>query len=60
MACNFSMNDEQLIKSLGGPTKLARMLGYEGTAGSRRVHNWIKRGIPPRVKLENMAIFGIK
>ena len=60
MLFNSRMNDAQLIKSLGGPTKLARMLGYEGAPGARRVHNWIKRGIPPRVKLENMEIFGLK
>ena len=60
MLFNSRMNDAQLIESLGGPTKLARMLGYKGASGSRRVHNWIKRGIPPRVKLENLAIFGLK
>lgn len=45
--------DAELIRRLGGPTQLARKLGYALPQGSRRVHKWIKRGIPPRVKLEH-------
>ena len=60
MLFNQRMNDAQLIESLGGPTKLAKLLGYKGVSGARRVHNWIKRGIPSRVKLENLTIFGLK
>ncbi len=50
-------NDKQLIKQLGGPIKVAKMLGYEKKGGTQRVHNWITRGIPPRVKLQFPEIF---
>lgn len=46
--------DIALIKRLGGPAKLAATLGYEQP---QRVHNWLKRGIPPRVKLDHPEIF---
>lgn len=51
------MNDAEIIKSLGGPTVLARRLGFKTPDGARRVHNWIARGIPAKVKLEHPAIF---
>jgi len=51
------MNDAELIKSLGGPTKVAELLGYEKHGGAQRVQNWIDRGIPPRVKLDHPQIF---
>jgi hypothetical protein len=46
--------DIALIKRLGGPAKLAATLGYRR---SQRVHNWLRRGIPPRVKLDHPEIF---
>ncbi|PZP97173.1 MAG: hypothetical protein DI587_18515 [Variovorax paradoxus] len=46
--------DIALIKRLGGPSKLAATLGY---SRSQRVHNWLKRGIPPSVKLAHPHIF---
>jgi hypothetical protein len=46
--------DQELIRRLGGPTALARLLGYQD---SRRVHNWIKRGIPASIKLAYPKIF---
>ncbi len=52
-----SMNDEEIIRALGGPTAVARSLGLDTPSGSRRVHNWIKRGIPFRVKVEHKALF---
>lgn len=51
------MNDAELIQSLGGPTAVARLLGFELPGGSRRVHNWIGRGIPAAVKVEHPRIF---
>jgi hypothetical protein len=51
------MNDEQLIESLGGPARLAELLNYDKEGGVQRVHNWIKRGIPARVKLERPDLF---
>ena len=49
--------DRQLIESLGGPARVARMLGYEKHGGVQRVQNWMTRGIPARVKLQHPAIF---
>ena len=51
------MNDVELIKSLGGPTAVARLLGLELPGGSRRVHNWLKRGIPAEIKVQFPKIF---
>lgn len=51
------MNDAETIKSLGGPTAVARLLGLDTPDGSRRVHNWIKRGIPAAIKVKHPEIF---
>ena len=52
------MTDKELIRELGGPTKLAVLLGYDTTHGGvQRVQNWITRGIPPQVKLAFPHIF---
>lgn len=53
----LGMNDAELILSLGGPTVVARRLGYKLPDGARRVHNWMKRGIPAQVRLENQKLF---
>lgn len=50
------MNDKDLIASLGGPTALAKRLGFK----TPRVGNWVARGIPAKVKLDNPDVFGIK
>ena len=49
--------DGAIIESLGGPAKVAELLGYDKAGGVQRVHNWITRGIPPRVKLEHPDVF---
>lgn len=49
--------DESLIKRLGGPAKVAQMLGYDKSGGVQRVHNWCKRGIPARVKIQRPDLF---
>lgn len=50
--------DSLLIDALGGATELAKRLGYVlDSGGTQRVHNWKKRGIPARVKLEHPEIF---
>lgn len=49
--------DAQLIKELGGPASLAELLGYDKEGGIQRVHNWITRGIPHRVKVERPDLF---
>lgn len=48
--------DAKLIYDLGGPTKVAKMLGY-GKGGTQRVWNWTKNGIPAAVKLERPDLF---
>lgn len=49
--------DAILIESLGGPAKVAELLGYDKHGGTQRVHNWLARGIPPKVKLERPDLF---
>lgn len=52
------MDDKTLIKTLGGPAKVARLLGYNLRAGGiQRVQNWLTRGIPPAVKIQHQDIF---
>ena len=48
--------DKALIKSYGGPAKLARMLGFSPSSGTQRVHNWMKRGISAQAKLDYPGI----
>lgn len=50
-------SDRELIERLGGPTKVAELLGYQKFGGVQRVQNWTTRGIPARVKLEHPEIF---
>lgn len=49
--------DSEIIETLGGAAKVAELLGYEKHGGTQRVHNWITRGIPPKVKLERPDLF---
>ncbi|MGC4396018.1 hypothetical protein [Hydrogenophaga sp. T2] len=52
------ISDAELIKSLGGPTKLAELLGYDKASGGvQRVQNWTTRGIPAAVKLQRPDLF---
>ncbi len=51
------MSDSKLIDALGGPTRVAELLGYDKAGGVQRVHNWRHRGIPARVKLERSDVF---
>lgn len=46
------MTDKELIEKMG-TTALARLLGFT----EQRVSNWKRRGIPPKVKLDNPKIF---
>jgi hypothetical protein len=48
--------DSELIKRLGGVREVARVLGY-GVGGIQRVHHWLRRGIPAKVKLERPDLF---
>ena len=50
--------DSQLIAELGGPAKVAEMLGFNKRAGGvQRVQNWLTRGIPADVKLAHPSFF---
>jgi hypothetical protein len=52
------MNDIDLIKSLGGPAAVARLLNYDPDGGTQRVFNWMKRGnVPAEVKLQFPDLF---
>ncbi|RLL32498.1 hypothetical protein D9K80_13825 [Acinetobacter cumulans] len=46
--------DKATLLKLGGSTKVAELLGYKD---KQRVQNWMKRGIPARVKLEYPHLF---
>lgn len=45
--------DKQLIKQLGGITKVANRLQLSRQC----VYNWTKRGIPAQVKLDHQDLF---
>ena len=49
--------DRERIKELGGPAKVAELLGLEKAGGVQRVQNWTTRGIPPAVKVAHPALF---
>ena len=51
------MSDRQLIDDLGGPARVAELLGYRKNGGVQRVHNWRTRGIPAAVKVERPDLF---
>lgn len=51
-------SDRQVIERLGGPAKVAELLGYEKSlGGTQRVCNWLARGIPAAVKVERPDLF---
>jgi hypothetical protein len=50
------MTDAEIIRALGGPTEVAKRLGF-AAGGVQRVHNWLQRGIPARIKLDHPALF---
>jgi hypothetical protein len=50
-------HDKAVIAALGGPSALAKRLGFPAVGGVQRVQNWLTRGIPAAVRLEHMALF---
>lgn len=50
--------DADLIKDLGGPAQVVKLLGWEKPGSIQRVQNWTTRGIPARVRLEHPDLFG--
>ncbi len=56
---NTQHPDKALIDSLGGPAKVARWLRLDPAKGGvQRVQNWTTRGIPARVRLDHLDVFG--
>ena len=51
------MKDAELIRQLGGPAAVARLLGLPKEGGVQRVHNWLTRGIPASVKVSRPDLF---
>lgn len=50
--------DRMTIARLGGPARVAELLGYEKhLGGTQRVCNWLARGIPAAVKVERPDLF---
>lgn len=45
--------DKETIERLGGPAKVAALLGYS----VQRVQNWTVRGIPAQVRLNHPEVF---
>lgn len=50
--------DRLTIARLGGPARVAELLGYEKSqGGTQRVCNWLARGIPAAVKVQFPNLF---
>jgi hypothetical protein len=49
--------DAEMIRQLGGSTKVAQLLGLTEKGGVQRVQNWITRGIPAQIKLDHADLF---
>ncbi|WP_310672786.1 hypothetical protein [Burkholderia multivorans] len=50
--------DRMTIARLGGPARVAELLGYEKhLGGTQRVCNWLARGIPAAIKIERPDLF---
>lgn len=49
--------DREIIKHLGGPAAVAKILDYHGRPGVARVANWMRRGIPSAIKLQRPDLF---
>lgn len=54
---NQKTTDAALIASLGGPSKVAEMIGIDKRGGAQRVQNWLTRGIPDKVKVKHPGLF---
>lgn len=58
MVFNGNMDDKKIIVSLGGPAKVAELLGLnKSTGGVQRIQNWMTRGIPAKEKLKRPDLF---
>ena len=50
-------SDRKLIAELGGPTKVAELMGWPRLGGPQRVQNWLARGIPAAVRVQRPDLF---
>lgn len=49
---NTNSKDAAIIHALGGPSKVAELIGIDKRGGAQRVQNWLVRGIPSKVKVK--------
>lgn len=49
--------DANLIRNLGGPTKVAELIGANKPGSVQRVQNWLVRGIPAQIKVDYPHLF---
>lgn len=54
---NQKTDDKKIISDLGGPSKVAELLGFQKPGGQQRVQNWLARGIPAQVKVDHPDLF---
>lgn len=52
-----STHDADLIRRLGGPSKVAELIAIDKRGGAQRVQNWMVRGIPAAIKVKYPHIF---
>ena len=52
-----TQSDAELIRDLGGPTKVAEKLGFKMPGGAQRVQNWVVRGVPDAIKVKHPYLF---
>ncbi len=52
------ITDKELIRSLGGPARVAEILKFDKSHGGvQRVQNWLTRGIPAQIKVDFPELF---
>ena len=56
-AMNQIQSDAELIKALGGPTKVAQAISADPPVSVQRVQNWLTRGIPSHIKVKYPKLF---
>ncbi len=56
-AMTTSTHDADLIRSLGGPSKVAELISINKRGGAQRVQNWMQRGIPAAIKVKYPHLF---
>ena len=52
-----STHDAELIRRLGGPSKVAELISIDKKGGAQRIQNWMVRGIPAAIKVKYPHIF---